>query len=73
MDRRRRELHEWFELNPQATPAEAVRVLRYSYPDYMYAIADSVKIDLLRGDAASLEGARAGRDLFADPTGGGRP
>jgi hypothetical protein len=50
MGRRRRELHDWFGINPRATPAEAVRVLGYSYPDYMYAIADSVKVDLVRGD-----------------------
>jgi hypothetical protein len=63
MGRRRRELHEWFEANLRATPAEAVRALGYSYPDYMYAVADSVKVDLLRGDLASLEGTGAGRDL----------
>lgn len=56
MARRRRELHEWFKVNPRATPAEAVLALGYSYPDYMYAIADSVKFDLLRGDPVSLEG-----------------
>jgi hypothetical protein len=43
-------------VNPRATPAEAVLALGYSYPDYMYAIADSVKFDLLRGDPVSLEG-----------------
>jgi hypothetical protein len=63
MGHRRRELHEWFEVNPRATPAEAVRALGYSYPDHMYAIADSVKVDLLRGDPASLEGGGARRDL----------
>jgi hypothetical protein len=55
MGRRRRELHEWFEVNPRATPGQAVQALGYSYPDYMYAVADSVKVDLLRGDHASLE------------------
>lgn len=63
MGRRRRELHEWFGVNPRATPAEAVRALGYSYADYMYAVADSVKVDLLRGGPASLEGGGAGRDL----------
>jgi hypothetical protein len=62
MGRRRRELHEWFEVNPRATPAEAVRALGYSYPDYMYALADSVKADLLRGNPALLEGGGTERD-----------
>ena len=48
IERRRNELRAWFQAHPQATPADAVRELKYSYPDHMHAIADSIRIDLRR-------------------------
>jgi hypothetical protein len=48
IERRRNELRAWFRAHPQATPADAVRELKYSYPDHMHAIADSIRIDLRR-------------------------
>ena len=48
LDRRRAELREWFKGHPLATPADAVRAFSYSLPDQMYAVADSVKIDMRR-------------------------
>ena len=48
MDRRRGELREWFEAHPQGTPLQAIRNLGYSYPDHMYVIADSIRVDLVR-------------------------
>ena len=48
MDERRAGLRKYFEQHPQATPAEAVRVLGFNFADAMYAIADGVLMDLIR-------------------------
>jgi hypothetical protein len=53
MDRRRGELREWFESHPRGNPLQAVRDLQYSHQDYMYVVADSVRIDLLREESVS--------------------
>jgi hypothetical protein len=52
MDRRRRELREWFNERPQATVMQAVSTLGYSHPDHMYVIADSIRIDITVGCTA---------------------
>jgi hypothetical protein len=51
MQRRRDQLRAWFQAHPQAGPADAVRELRYSYPDHMTVIADSIWHDMARADA----------------------
>jgi len=48
MDMRRAELRNYFRQHPKATPAEAVNALGYTFADAMYAIADSVQMDLKR-------------------------
>ena len=48
MDRRRDELRAWFSLHPQGTALQAVKDLGYSYPDYMYVVADSIYVDMRR-------------------------
>jgi hypothetical protein len=52
MTRRREQLRAWFQAHPQGTAQQAVRDLRYTHADHMYVIADSVRIDLLREQAA---------------------
>jgi hypothetical protein len=53
MDRRRDELRAWFKSHPGGNPLQAVRDLQYSHQDYMYVVADSVRIDLLREESVS--------------------
>jgi hypothetical protein len=50
MDRRRAELRAWFASHPQGTALQALNELRYSHPDHMHVIADSIRIDLVRGE-----------------------
>ena len=52
MERRRTLLRAYFATHPDAAPQQAVRALRLSYPDHMYVVADSVKLDVRR-EAAS--------------------
>jgi hypothetical protein len=49
MDRRREELRAWFALHPHGSALQAITDLGYSYPDYMHVVADSIRIDLVRG------------------------
>ncbi len=53
MDRRRVELRAWFEAHPGGSALQAIKDLGYSHPDYMYVVADSVRIDLMRGENVS--------------------
>jgi len=53
MDRRREEIRGWFRKHPHASTLDAIRELRYSYPDHMYVIADSIRMDLARGHCSS--------------------
>lgn len=53
MDRRRDELRAWFESHPRGNPLQAVRDLQYTHPDYMYVVADSVRVDLQREESVS--------------------
>jgi hypothetical protein len=49
MNRRRRELREWFEAHPQTTVIQALSTLGYSHPDHMYVVADSIRMDIAVG------------------------
>jgi hypothetical protein len=53
MDRRREEIRGWFRKHPHASTLDAIRELRYSYPDHMYVIADSIRMDLAREHGSS--------------------
>jgi hypothetical protein len=53
MDRRRGELHAWFTSHPRRNPLQAVQDLQYTHQDYMYVVADSVRIDLMREENVS--------------------
>jgi hypothetical protein len=53
MDRRRNELRAWFANHPLGTALQAVKNLGYSHPDYMYVIADSIRIDLVRREGVA--------------------
>jgi hypothetical protein len=53
MDRRREEIRCWFRTHPHASTLDAIRELRYSYPDHMYVIADSIRMDLAREHGSS--------------------
>lgn len=53
MARRREQLQAWFHAHPRGTAQQAVRELRYTYADYMYVVADSVRWDLLREQAGA--------------------
>jgi hypothetical protein len=50
MDRRRAELRKWFASHPHGTALQAINALHYSYPDHMHVIADSIRMDLVRGE-----------------------
>jgi hypothetical protein len=52
MAARRGQPREWFQAHPRGTPEQAVRELRYTHADHMYAVADSVRVDLLREQSA---------------------
>ena len=67
MASRREQLLAWFRAHPRGTPQQAVLELRYSHADHMYAVADSVRVDLLREQSA--DAAAAGPETRA---GGGR-
>ena len=54
IDRRRDELRAWFALHPRGSALQAVNDLGYSYPDYMYVVADSIWMDLARGTVTAL-------------------
>jgi hypothetical protein len=58
MQRRRDQLRAWFQAHPLATPEDAIRELRYSHPDYMHVIADSIWNDIARagGGRALIRG-----------------
>ncbi|HTU71971.1 MAG TPA: hypothetical protein VMG38_00495 [Trebonia sp.] len=53
MARRREQLLAWFQANPRGTAQQAVRELRYTHAGHMYVVADSVRMDLLRGQAGT--------------------
>jgi hypothetical protein len=53
MDRRRAELRTWFEAHPEASPSQAIKELGYSHPDHMYVVADSIRIDMIRGQSVA--------------------
>jgi hypothetical protein len=53
MDQRRGEIRGWFQEHPHASALDAIRALRFSYPDYMHVIADSIRMDLARGDGTT--------------------
>lgn len=59
MASRREQLLAWFRAHPRGTPQQAVLELRYTHADHMYVVADSVRMDLLRGQAGA--GTPAGR------------
>jgi len=65
MDRRRRELREWFAEHPQDGPADAVKTFGYTFADHMLAVADSIWMDMRRDRRASLALIRGGEE---DPT-----
>lgn len=65
MASRREQLRAWFQAHPGGTVQQALRELPYTHADHMYAVADSVRMDLLREQAAA--GAAAGPE-----TGGGQ-
>jgi hypothetical protein len=47
MDQRRAQLRLWFTLHPDATPAQAVAAHpKWTLKDHMYAVADSVQMEL---------------------------
>lgn len=58
MAQRREELLAWFRAHPRGTAQQAILELRYSHADHMYVVADSARMDLLRGQAGA--GAPAG-------------
>jgi hypothetical protein len=53
MNQRREEIRGWFENHPHASALDAIQALRYSYPDHMYVIADSIRMDLARADGTT--------------------
>ena len=53
VDRRRGELRAWFTSHPRGNPLQAVQDLQYTHQDYMYVVADSVRIDLMREENVS--------------------
>ncbi len=53
MDQRRGEIRGWFKEHPHASALDAIRALRFSYPDHMHVIADSIRMDLARGDGTT--------------------
>jgi hypothetical protein len=53
MDRRRAELRAWFTSHPHGTALQALNELRYSHSDHMHVIADSIRMDLVRGERAT--------------------
>ena len=56
MTRRREQLRAWFQAHPRGTAQQAVRDLGYTHADHMYVIADSIRIDLTREQAAAAPG-----------------
>jgi hypothetical protein len=52
MDRRREQIRRWSGTHPGASALDAVRALRYPYPDHMHIIAGSIRIDLAAAGAA---------------------
>jgi hypothetical protein len=60
MDERREQLTRWFRDHPRGTPGQAVAAHpEWTLPDHMYAVADSVLMDL-RAAAAALRGPAGG-------------
>lgn len=53
MASRRKQLRAWFQAHPRGTVQQALRELPYTHADHMYAVADSVGMDLLREQAAA--------------------
>lgn len=65
MASRREQLRAWFQAHPRGTAQQALRELPCTHADHMYAVADSVRTDLLREQAAACSAAGPG-------TGGGQ-